>query len=95
MHFPNELVVAIIESLGAQGLKSARLVSKTWCSYASILLFEKIYVAPNRIDLEVFNAITQHPIYVNPFASSSTMTLSSCLISRREAMSGAFGPRQL
>lgn len=63
MHFPNELVEAIIESLPGQGLKSARLVSKTWCSYASVLLFKKIYVAPNRLDLEVFDAITQHPIF--------------------------------
>lgn len=33
-----------------------------WCSYASRFLFDKIYVAPNKIDLEVFEAITQHPI---------------------------------
>ena len=63
MHFPNELVEAIIESLPGHGLKSARLVSKTWCSYASVLLFKKIYVAPNRLDLEVFKAITQHPLF--------------------------------
>ena len=63
MHFPNELVEAIVQSLPGHGLKSARLVSKTWCSYASILLFKKIYVAPNRLDLQVFNAIAQHPIF--------------------------------
>ena len=63
MHFPNEIVVLIIQSLGGQGLKSARLVSQTWCSYASIYLFKKIYIAPNELDLEVFNAITQHPVY--------------------------------
>lgn len=63
MHFPNELVEAIIQSLPGHGLKSARLVSKTWCSYASIFLFKKIYIAPNRLDLEVFNAITQHPVF--------------------------------
>lgn len=62
MHIPNELVVAILESVGSQDLKSARLVCKTWCSYASGFLFDKIYVAPNRVDLEVFNAITQDPI---------------------------------
>ena len=62
MHLPNELVVAVIESLGPHDLKSARLVCKTWCSYASGFLFTKLYVAPNRADLEVFNAITQHPI---------------------------------
>lgn len=62
MHLPNELVVAILERLGRSDLKSARLVCKTWSSYASGFLFDKIYVAPNRIDLEVFDAITQNPI---------------------------------
>ena len=62
MHFPNELILAILESSGRHDLKSARLVCKTWCSYASGFLFEKIYVAPNRVDLEVFDAVTQHPI---------------------------------
>lgn len=59
MYFPNELVVAIIKSLERYDLKSARLVCKTWSSYASAILFDKIYVAPNRVDLQVFNAITQ------------------------------------
>lgn len=63
MHFPNELVLLIIQSSEGQGLKSARLVSKTWCSYASIFLFKRIYVAPNKLDLQVFNIITQHPIF--------------------------------
>ena len=62
MHLPNELVVATLDFLGRSDLKSARLVCKTWSSYASEFLFSKIYVAPNRIDLEVFDAITQDPI---------------------------------
>ncbi|CAD6581980.1 MAG: hypothetical protein ASARMPREDX12_000721 [Alectoria sarmentosa] len=62
MYLPNELVVAIMESLGRHDLKSARLVCKTWCSCASSFLFDKIYVAPNKIDLEVFDAITHDPI---------------------------------
>lgn len=62
MYLPNELVVAILESLGRHDLKSARLVCKTWFSYASGLLFDTIYVAPNKVDLELFNAITQDPI---------------------------------
>ena len=59
---PNELVVAILGYLERSHLKLTRLVCKTWCSYASRFLFDKIYVAPNKIDLEVFEAITQHPI---------------------------------
>ena len=62
MYLPNELVVAIMESLGRHDLKSTRLVCKTWCSYASRFLFDKIYIAPNETDLEVFDAITQDPI---------------------------------
>ena len=62
IYFPNEIVLAILEPLGRRDLKSARLVSKTWCSCASGFLFDKVYVAPNKVDLEVFNAITQHPI---------------------------------
>lgn len=62
MFFPNELVLAIIKHLGRAHLKSARLVCKTWCSYASPILFDTIYVAPNRLDLQVFKDITQHPI---------------------------------
>ncbi|CAF9915449.1 hypothetical protein IMSHALPRED_002608 [Imshaugia aleurites] len=62
MYLPNEVVDAILESLGRRDLKSARLVCKTWCSCASPFLFDKTYVAPNRVDLEVFKAITQHPI---------------------------------
>ena len=61
MYLPNEIVVAILKNLQRKHLKTARLVCKTWCSYASEFLFDQIYVAPNRIDLEVFDAITQHP----------------------------------
>lgn len=36
-------------------------VSKLWCSIASIYLFEKIYVSANQEDLDVFQAVAQHP----------------------------------
>ena len=61
MHLPDEIIIATIKFLEGRDLKLARLVCKTWCSYASRFLFDQIYVAPNRVDLEVFNAITQHP----------------------------------
>lgn len=61
MHIPNELVLAIFEYLERSHLKMARLVCKTWSSCASQFLFDQIYVAPNKFDLEVFSEITQHP----------------------------------
>lgn len=62
MHIPTEIVLIILEPLKRSHLKSARLVCKAWSSCASQILFDKIYVAPNKIDLEVFNETTQHPI---------------------------------
>ena len=62
MYLPNEIILAILENLEGKHLKSARLVCKTWCSYASGFLFDRIYIAPNKVDLEVFDAITQHPV---------------------------------
>lgn len=62
MHIPNEIVLAIVRSLRRSDLKTARLVSKTWCVYVSALLFKKIYVAPNKLDFEAFEAITRHPV---------------------------------
>ena len=62
MYLPNELVLDILQSLGRTDLKSARLVCKSWYPCASHFLFDKVYVAPNKIDIQVFEAITQHPI---------------------------------
>lgn len=75
MHIPNEIVLAIVRCLRRSDLKTARLVSKTWCVYASAPLFKKIYVAPNKLDFEAFEAITRHP------------TLSKCV--RRLIYDGA------
>ena len=61
MGIPNELVLAILEYLERSHLKPARLVCKSWSSCASQFLFDQIYVAPNKFDLEVFSEITQHP----------------------------------
>lgn len=36
-------------------------MSKSWCSIASIYLFEKIYVSANQQDLDVFQAVAEHP----------------------------------
>ena len=62
MYLPNELLLHILQSLEKADLKSARLVCKSWYPCASHYLFDKIYVAPNMIDVQVFDAVTQHPI---------------------------------
>ena len=62
MHLPHELVVLVTQNLGRRDLKSARLVSKLWCSCASESLFTTIYVSANKIDLDAFNAITSDPV---------------------------------
>ncbi|KAG7008173.1 hypothetical protein G7Y79_00006g017930 [Physcia stellaris] len=36
-------------------------VSNLWCSIASIYLFEKLYVSANQEDLDVFQAVAEHP----------------------------------
>ena len=62
MHLPNELLLNIFQSLGRTDLKLARLVCQSWDPCASHFLFDRIHVAPNKIDIQVFDAITQHPI---------------------------------
>ena len=61
MHLPHELVVLVTQYLGRRDLKSARLVSKLWCSCASESLFTTIHVSANKVDLDAFNAITSDP----------------------------------
>ena len=50
----------ILEGLGKNHLKCARLVSKSWCHCASQFLFNKVYISPRKEDIEVFKSITQH-----------------------------------
>lgn len=60
-NLPIEITLAIVELLEFDDLKSTRLLSETWSSCASTILFAAISVSPNKEDLEVFEAITQHP----------------------------------
>ena len=62
MHLPSEVMLLIMESLGHRDLKSARLVSKLWRSWASGSLFTTIYVSANKVDLDAFTAITDDPL---------------------------------
>lgn len=61
MYLPPEVVIQILSYLTKIDLKVSRLVSNTWSSCASRFLFDNIYISPHRVDLKVFDAITQHP----------------------------------
>ena len=59
---PNEIILAIVAPLAFNDLKSTRLLSKAWCSCASVFLFANLSISPNKEDLQVFEAITNHPL---------------------------------
>ena len=61
MLLPNEITVAICESLDKNDLKSVRQVSKAWCSCASGLLFDELHISPNKKDLDAFNTVVERP----------------------------------
>ena len=61
MYLPLEVIILVHGYLGKRDLKASRLVSKDWSFYASSFLFDRIFISPRKVDLEVFNAITQHP----------------------------------
>lgn len=62
MDIANEIILEILKLLQKCDLKSARLVSKTWTTFAAELLFDQVYVSVHPENLEVFSAIAQHPL---------------------------------
>lgn len=62
MDLPNEILLSIFALLERKGLKSSNLVSKIWRECASTILFDQIYVSSVKEDLEVFEAIAEHPL---------------------------------
>jgi len=62
MHLPNEVLLSILGSLEGADLKTSGLVSRSWCSCASVFLFEEIYVSSAKDNLEAFEAIAQSPL---------------------------------
>lgn len=62
MDFPNEIVFSILSYLARPDLKSTRLVSKRWSLCAVEYFFDIIYISPSKEDVDVFQAITQHPV---------------------------------
>lgn len=59
---PTEIVLKILRPLSRSDLISARLVSKHWSLCAAELFFDVIYISPSKEDIDVFKAITQHPV---------------------------------
>ena len=58
---PLELQISVLECLEKQDLKQVRLVSRVWCSLSIPLLFNKIYISPQPLDLQVFQSCAAHP----------------------------------
>lgn len=61
---PNEMGLAIVKNLAQADIKSVRLVNKKYERLGtSALRFDTIYLSPREKDMEVFDGITQHPIW--------------------------------
>ncbi|KAL8643988.1 MAG: hypothetical protein Q9226_007994 [Calogaya cf. arnoldii] len=61
---PPEVIHIILENLSQTDVKQARLVSKKWAAIgARSLNVLTVYLSPRDKDMEVFDVITQHPIF--------------------------------
>jgi len=62
VYLPAELKIMIMDYLECGELKALRLVSWDWSTLVTPMLFWQVYISPRKLDLEVFNNITQHPV---------------------------------
>ncbi|KAL8935327.1 MAG: hypothetical protein Q9216_005485 [Gyalolechia sp. 2 TL-2023] len=63
MNLPNELLLLILGHLSNKDLKQARLACRKLALLGlEALNVETVYISPRNKDMEVFDAITQHPI---------------------------------
>lgn len=58
---PNEILLLIFLRLHKEDLKSVRLVCKLWSILPLGLLFDRIYISPHSVNVQVFNNIAAHP----------------------------------
>jgi len=58
---PNEILRLIFVRLHKEDLKSVRLVCKLWSILPLGLLFDRVYISPHSINVQVFNNIAAHP----------------------------------
>ena len=61
MNLPNELLLETMQYLSKAELKNARLVSKLWAGCASDPLFDKLFISPHSLNLQVFVTIAENP----------------------------------
>ncbi|KAL9035030.1 MAG: hypothetical protein Q9214_006776 [Letrouitia sp. 1 TL-2023] len=60
---PLEILQIISSFLLPQDIKSTRLVSRKWHNVTSPYLMRRIFFAPRRRTLDIFNKIVKHPIF--------------------------------
>lgn len=62
MKLPDELLLITLSYLNKRDLKTARVVCKTWSCCSAEYLFDKVFVSPHELNLQVFKDISQHPL---------------------------------
>ena len=60
---PTEVVAHILKLLPKHDLKSARLSSTRLSAIGASMLFDRVYFAPRKLDMESFSNIAQHPVF--------------------------------
>ncbi|KAL9613482.1 MAG: hypothetical protein Q9167_001978 [Letrouitia subvulpina] len=60
---PLEILQIIYSFILPQDIKSTRLVSRKWHNVSSPFLMRRIFFAPRRRTLDIFNKIVKHPIF--------------------------------
>ncbi|KAL8727992.1 MAG: hypothetical protein Q9181_005496 [Wetmoreana brouardii] len=61
MDLPPELILMILSYLRKDDLKRARRVSRKLASLGAQRLIQRLYISPRTKDMDVFDAVTQHP----------------------------------
>lgn len=59
---PNEILLLVFLQLSKEELKSARLVCKLWSFLPLGFLFDRIYISPHSVNVQVFDSIAAHPL---------------------------------
>ncbi|KAG6999221.1 hypothetical protein G7Y79_00036g071770 [Physcia stellaris] len=62
VNLPTEIKTSVFELLDKADLKQARLVSSSWYPLATRLLFDRVYISPKSLDIEVFMECVRHPV---------------------------------
>ena len=60
---PAELLAKILKILPKHDLKSVRLSSTRLSAIAASMLFDRVYFAPRKLEMERFRNIAQHPLF--------------------------------